>query len=141
MNYVFTNRSDLYIIMEYEIERFLHAPLAQLDRVAHYECEGWGFESLMAHQYTLGISTISRVFLLTFSRIKIKIYLFFISFFCGAADGSCSFLRRTGQSISRFLYFCWRSFMHTMYYTSKTYILLDKMKKCPKKCTFRAFHI
>ena len=36
--------------MEYEIERFLHAPLAQLDRVAHYECEGWGFESLMAHQ-------------------------------------------------------------------------------------------
>ena len=26
------------------------APLAQLDRVAHYECEGWGFESLMAHQ-------------------------------------------------------------------------------------------
>ena len=50
MNYVFTNRSDLYIIMEYEIERFLHAPLAQLDRVAHYECEGWGFESLMAHQ-------------------------------------------------------------------------------------------
>ena len=36
--------------MKYEIERFLHAPLAQLDRVAHYECEGWGFESLMAHQ-------------------------------------------------------------------------------------------
>ena len=27
-----------------------HAPLAQLDRVAHYECEGWGFESLMARQ-------------------------------------------------------------------------------------------
>ena len=50
MNFVFTNRSDLYIIMEYEIERFLYAPLAQLDRVAHYECEGWGFESLMAHQ-------------------------------------------------------------------------------------------
>ena len=29
---------------------FRYAPLAQLDRVAHYECEGWGFESLMAHQ-------------------------------------------------------------------------------------------
>lgn len=27
-----------------------YALLAQLDRVAHYECEGWGFESLMAHQ-------------------------------------------------------------------------------------------
>ena len=26
------------------------APLAQLDRVAHYECEGCGLESLMAHQ-------------------------------------------------------------------------------------------
>ena len=50
LNFVFTNRSDLYIIVEYEIERFLYAPLAQLDRVAHYECEGWGFESLMAHQ-------------------------------------------------------------------------------------------
>ena len=25
-----------------------YAPLAQLDRVAHYECEGPGFESLMA---------------------------------------------------------------------------------------------
>ena len=50
LNFVFTNRSDLYIIIEYEIERFLYAPLAQLDRVAHYECEGWGFESLMAHQ-------------------------------------------------------------------------------------------
>lgn len=23
---------------------------SQLDRVAHYECEGWGFESLMARQ-------------------------------------------------------------------------------------------
>lgn len=23
-----------------------YAPIAQLDRVAHYECEGWGFESL-----------------------------------------------------------------------------------------------
>lgn len=34
------------ILMEKHI-RF--APLAQLDRVAHYECEGWGFESLMAH--------------------------------------------------------------------------------------------
>ena len=50
MNYVFTNRSDLYIIMEYEIERFLYAPLAQLDRVTHYECGGLGFESLMARQ-------------------------------------------------------------------------------------------
>ena len=27
----------------------VRALLAQLDRVAHYECEGWGFESLMAH--------------------------------------------------------------------------------------------
>lgn len=27
-----------------------YAPLAQLDRVVHYECKGWGFESLMAHQ-------------------------------------------------------------------------------------------
>ena len=27
-----------------------HAPLAQLDRVAHYECEGRRFESYMARQ-------------------------------------------------------------------------------------------
>ena len=27
-----------------------YAPLAQLDRVSDYESEGWGFESLMAHQ-------------------------------------------------------------------------------------------
>lgn len=26
------------------------APLAQLDRVTHYECGGLGFESLMVHQ-------------------------------------------------------------------------------------------
>ena len=60
----------MYIIIKYEIERFPYAPLAQLDRVAHYECEGWGFESLMAHQHTLGIPTIPRVFLFPFSRIK-----------------------------------------------------------------------
>ena len=64
--------------MEYEIERFLHAPLAQLDRVAHYECEGWGFESLMAHQYTLGIPMIPRVFLLLFFGLEFMISLFFL---------------------------------------------------------------
>ena len=91
--------------MEYEIERFLHAPLAQLDRVAHYECEGWGFESLMAHQYTLGISTIPRAFLLLFFDLEFMISLFFPSFFCSAADDPYSFLRRIGRSTSRFLYF------------------------------------
>ena len=58
--------------MEYEIERFLHAPLAQLDRVAHYECEGWGFESLMAHQRNPVIATVTgfNFFLDTFLNRK-----------------------------------------------------------------------
>lgn len=33
-----------------------YAPLAQLDRVAHYECEGSGFESLWAHQVETDVS-------------------------------------------------------------------------------------
>ena len=37
------------IMLWYELNS-VYALLAQLDRVAHYECEGWGFESLMAHQ-------------------------------------------------------------------------------------------
>ena len=32
------------------IRRLVRAPLAQLDRVAHYECEGRRFESYMARQ-------------------------------------------------------------------------------------------
>ena len=37
---------------------FRYAPLAQLDRVAHYECEGWGFESLMAHHVAANYAAI-----------------------------------------------------------------------------------
>ena len=43
---------------------FRYAPLAQLDRVAHYECEGWGFESLMAHHIeNAEISKVSAFFI------------------------------------------------------------------------------
>ena len=70
LNFVFTNRSDLYIIIEYEIERFLYAPLAQLDRVAHYECEGWGFESLMAHQITKKHSSKGECFFVYTHKIR-----------------------------------------------------------------------
>ena len=45
-----TNRDLFVIIIWYEFLEQVYALLAQLDRVAHYECEGWGFESLMARQ-------------------------------------------------------------------------------------------
>lgn len=35
--------------------------------------------------------------------------------------------------------FCWRSFMHTMYYTSETYILLDKIKNALKNVLLEHF--
>ena len=35
------------------IIKFVHAPLAQLDRALVYETEGRGFESLTVHQLTL----------------------------------------------------------------------------------------
>ena len=41
------HRRGFYCIIAFVSWR---APLAQLDRVAHYECEGLGFESLMARQ-------------------------------------------------------------------------------------------
>lgn len=43
----------------------VRALLAQLDRVAHYECEGLGFESLMARHKSVEISTL---FLLAFKN-------------------------------------------------------------------------
>ena len=125
--------------MEYEIERFLHAPLAQLDRVAHYECEGWGFESLMAHQQSLEISMISRLFFCFFSAWNLWFPSFFPLF--SAVQLMIHILSCAGlddlQADSSI--FCWRSFMHTMYYTSETYILLDKIKNALKNVLLEHF--
>ena len=55
-----TNRHLFVIIIWYEFLEQVYALLAQLDRVAHYECEGWGFESLMAHQKTAEFQQVQR---------------------------------------------------------------------------------
>ena len=37
-----------YYLISYK--NVIHAPIAQLDRVTHYECGGWGFDSLWVYQ-------------------------------------------------------------------------------------------
>ena len=57
-------------IVDYESN---YAPLAQLDRVAHYECEGREFESLMAHQLkTVETTCFDGFFFVFFIPIYVK---------------------------------------------------------------------
>ena len=83
-DFYLTNRHLFVIIIWYEFLEQVYALLAQLDRVAHYECEGWGFESLMAHQKTAEFQQVQRFSFAHFSfhtSVFPRFFHFFTSIF------------------------------------------------------------
>ena len=59
------------------VKRLRYAPLAQLDRVAHYECEGRRFESCMARQTLKKLQSSGFRRIAVFCAVSTVVHLFY----------------------------------------------------------------